>query len=144
MPDAHHIRRVLERYPELVTKGDVDGIVALYRGDATVEDPIGSAVHTGSEAIRAFYEASAGKVVMKLTGPVRVAGGEAAAPFRVLVGPAGQQQVIDVIDVMAFDDAGNVKSMRAFWKAHIAGCRKKNRCPSKNSPSKDGIRPHQQ
>ena len=117
MSDANHIRRVLERYPEMLSKGDSEGIVALYREDATLEDPVGSEPLRGHDAIRAFYEASAGKVQMKLTGPVRVAANEAAAPLRVLVGPEGQQQVIDIIDVMTFDDAGLVRSMRAFWSA---------------------------
>jgi steroid delta-isomerase len=115
MADANQIRRVLESYPKLLTAGDSAAIVDLYSDDATVEDPIGAPLQEGRAAIAAFYEASAGKVTMKLTGPVRVAGHEAAAPFRVLVGPEGAQSVIDVIDVMTFDEAGKVTSMRAFW-----------------------------
>ena len=60
MPDPNHIRQVLERYPELLTKGDVDAIVALYHPDASLEDPIGSELLRGHDAIRGFYEASAG------------------------------------------------------------------------------------
>jgi steroid delta-isomerase len=115
MPDANHIRNVLTRYPELLSKGDVAGVVALYAESATVEDPIGAPLHRGREAVEKFYAASAGKVLMKITGPVRVAGKEAAAPFRVLLGPEGSRKVIDVIDVMTFDDAGKITSMRAFW-----------------------------
>ncbi len=115
MADANHIRQVYERYPELVTKGDVEGIVELYRDDASIEDPIGSDLYRGRDAIRKFYEAAAGKVVMKRTGPVRVAGTEAATPLVVLIGPEGQQQALDVISVMLFDEKGKIRSMRAFW-----------------------------
>ena len=115
MADANHIRQVYERYPALVTKGDVEGIVELYRDDASIEDPIGSDLHRGRDAIRKFYEAAAGKVVMKRTGPVRVAGTEAATPLLVLIGPEGQQQALDVISVMLFDENGKISSMRAFW-----------------------------
>ncbi len=115
MPDATHIRQVYDRYPELVSKGDVDAIVELYAADATIEDPIGSDLHVGTDAIHAFYTASAGTVTMKRSGPVRVAGREAATPMVVLMGPEGQQQALDVISIMAFDDAGKVTSMRAFW-----------------------------
>lgn len=115
MADAERIRQVMTRYPELVTKGDLDAIVALYHPDATVEDPIGSETRVGHDAIRAFYATSAGRVLMKLTGPVRAAAGEGAAPYRVLLGAEGQQQVIDIIDVMTFDGAGAITSMRAFW-----------------------------
>ena len=115
MADANHIRGVLESYAKRLTAGDHQAIVAEYHENATVEDPIGTPLHEGREAIAKFYEASAGKVVMKLTGPVRVAGNEAAAPFRVLVGPEGSRKVIDVIDLMTFDDDGKITSMRAFW-----------------------------
>ena len=115
MPDAQHIRQVYERYPELVTKGDVDGIVDLYAEDAWIEDPIGSDRLSGRDAIRRFYETSAGSVTMKRTGPGRVAGSEAATPMVVLIGPEGEQKALDIISVMTFDDAGKVASMRAFW-----------------------------
>lgn len=116
MADANHIRNVYTRYPEMVTKGDVDGIVDLYADDATIEDPIGSDLHRGRDAIRAFYAAAAGTVTMKQTGPVRVAGHEAATPLIVLMGPDGpDQKALDIISVMTFDDAGKITTMRAFW-----------------------------
>ena len=52
---------------------------------------------------------------MKRTGTVRVAGKEAATPLLVLIGPEGQQQALDVISVMVFDENGKIASMRAFW-----------------------------
>ena len=115
MADANHIRQVYERYPEMVTKGDVEGIVELYSDDATIEDPIGSELHRGRDAIRAFYKAAAGTITMKCTGPVRVAGNEAATPLVVLIGPEGQQQALDIISAMVFDEKGKITSMRAFW-----------------------------
>ena len=115
MPDAQHIRELYARYPEMVTKGDVDGIVDLYVDDATIEDPIGSDLHRGKEAVRAFYAGTAGTVTMKLSGPVRVAGTEAAAPLVVLMGPAGEENALDIISQMVFDDDGKITAMRAFW-----------------------------
>ena len=87
MADTQYIRELYDRYPEMVTKGDVDGILALYAEDATLEDPIGSEIRVGRDAIRAFYEASAGTIVMKRSGPPCVAGSEAATPIVVLMGP---------------------------------------------------------
>lgn len=115
MVDAQYIRKLYERYPEMVTKGDVEGIVALYADDATIEDPIGSPLNRGTLAIRAFYKAAAGTVTMKRVGPVHIAGREAATPLRVLIGPEGKKQALDIISVMAFDDDGKITSMRAFW-----------------------------
>ncbi len=115
MADAERIRSIYERYPELVSAGDVDAIVDLYAEDATIEDPIGSDLHRGRDAIRKFYAASAGHVTMKQTGPVRVAGHEAATPFVILMGPEGERRALDVISTMSFDDEGKVRAMRAFW-----------------------------
>ncbi len=74
-----------------------------------------SELHRGRDAIRAFYKAAAGTITMKCTGPVRVAGNEAATPLVVLIGPEGQQQALDIISAMVFDDKGKITSMRAFW-----------------------------
>ncbi len=115
MTDPNFVRKLYDRYPELVTKGDVDAIVDLYAEDATIEDPIGSELRAGRDAIREFYQAAAGTITMKRTGPVRVAGDEAATPLVVLIGPEGQQQALDVISVMTFDHASKIKTMRAYW-----------------------------
>ena len=115
MVDPNHVRKLYDRYPELVSKGDVDAIVALYADDATIEDPIGSELRRGRDAVRAFYQAAAGTVVMKRSGPVHVAGSEAATPLIALIGPEGHQQVLDIISVMRFDADGRIASMRAFW-----------------------------
>lgn len=115
MADAEQIRSIYESYPKLVSAADIDAIVALYAEDGKIEDPIGSPPHTGHAAIRAFYEMSLGSVVMKQTGPVRVAGSEAAVPVVVLIGEGKECKVLDMISTMAFDEAGKVTLMRAFW-----------------------------
>jgi steroid delta-isomerase len=115
-PTAEHIRAVFQRYVELVTASDFDAIANLYAEDATVEDPIGSEPHRGRAAIRDFYRASAGRVRLVLEGRVRVAGCEAAAAM--LAYPTGADgMVVDTVDVMTFDDAGLITSMRAYWSA---------------------------
>ena len=109
-----HIRQTIERYVALANAGDAEAISQLYAEDATLEDPIGTAPLRGRDAIRGFYEASVGVVKLSLTGSVRVAAGEAAFPMRADVGP---DRVIEIIDVMRFDDDGLIASMRAFWSA---------------------------
>lgn len=110
---ADHIRGVFERYCELLTGGDAEGIVALYSVDATVEDPVGSPVHRGRAAIRAFYTASAGSVRLELEGRPRVAGNEAACGM--LARPKGATVVIETLDTMIFDEDGLIREMRAYW-----------------------------
>jgi ketosteroid isomerase-like protein len=64
--------------------GSADQVAALYAQDATVEDPIGSPIHKGREAVRAFYaESMKTGAKLKLEGPVRIAGDYAVFPFSV-------------------------------------------------------------
>jgi steroid delta-isomerase len=106
------------RYAALMSAGDADGIANLYRDDATLEDPVGAPLVRGKPAILDWYRKSAGRVKLELTGPVRACGLEAATPLlaRAPAGP-GKTTLIDIIDVMRFDEEGRIVSMRAFWSA---------------------------
>jgi steroid delta-isomerase len=114
-PTPAEIRATVKRYVKLMTAGDADGVAALYADDATIEDPIGAPLQRGREAIHTWYRASAGKVRLDLTGPIRVAGGEAAFPMQGTIGSPGDPSYLDIIDVMKFDAAGRITSLRAFW-----------------------------
>jgi steroid Delta-isomerase len=111
---AEHVRRVFQRYCELVTQGDFEAIARLFAEDATVEDPVGSEPHRGRAAIRQFYQASAGAVRLELEGRVRVAGYEAAAAM-VAWPKVDQSMRVETLDVMTFGEDGLVTSMRAYW-----------------------------
>ena len=111
---AEHMRSVLARYVDCLTRGDCDGIMTLYADDATVEDPVGSEPRRGRAAIAELYREAAGKVRLELDGRVRVAANCAAAP---MIGrPTGMEgMVIEIVDVMTFNDDGLITSMRAYW-----------------------------
>lgn len=111
---AEHMRGVLARYVDCLTRGDCDGIMALYADDAIVEDPVGSPPRRGREAIAELYRNAAGKVRLELEGRVRVAANSAAAP---MIGrPSGMPgMLVEIVDVMTFDDEGRITSMRAYW-----------------------------
>ena len=114
VPTAQHVQVLMQRYVALVDAGDIDGILALYAEDATVEDPVGTAPLQGIAAIAAFYRQGLGamQVSAALTGPVRATcDGQGAVPFRVVFGG----RALDVIDVMAFDERGLIRSMKAYW-----------------------------
>jgi steroid delta-isomerase len=113
---AEHVRDVFRRYCELVTAGDADAVARLYAEDAVVEDPVGSSLHRGRDAIREFYRASAGSVRLELEGRVRTAGNEGAAAM--IARPVADPSLrIETLDVMTFGDDGLVTAMRAWWSA---------------------------
>ena len=102
----------VHRYVEAFDKQDMAIIRDIYADNAVVEDPVGSDLHEGIEAVCAFYEGALGSgAKLELTGPVRSAANTAAFPFQVKMGDMS----IDIIDVFEFDDQGKVVSMKAYW-----------------------------
>lgn len=116
MPEPEKMIAAVTAYVAAFDAGSPDKVAALYAADASVEDPIGSPVHRGREAIRSFYLESM-KTGAKLTldGPVRVTREYAVFPFSVHLDYDGGPKRIDVIDTFRFNEANEVVEMRAFW-----------------------------
>ncbi len=114
------IRATIGAYFERFNAHDRAGYVGLYAEGATLEDPVGSDVHVGHEAIGAFWDAVQSmteNVELVPVGEPCVAAGEAAFHFTIVNVLGGDRYVMDAIDVMTFDDAGAITSMRAYWDA---------------------------
>ena len=118
MPTSEQIRATIGQYVERFSAADKDGWLQLFSSDAKVEDPVGDDAHIGTEAIAAFWDTSrtlADAITLVPTGPVRVAGVEAAFPMQAVTAIGDDQLVVDIIDVMTFDDDCCITSNRAFW-----------------------------
>lgn len=118
MPSSEEMKAAMRSYVERLNAADLEGVLALFADDATVEDPVGSGVHSGAEAVRAFYAlAIASGAKLSIVGPQRGSTGDAAAmALDVLVAPPGAPTMkIGVIETMRFNAAGKVIEMRAYW-----------------------------
>ena len=118
MPDAEQIRAIVQRYAEVFSAGDKEAYVGLFAEGATLEDPVGGEVHRGLEAIGAFWDLTremTPSIELTVTGPVRVAGSEAAFPGEARPTIGEDRMAIPVVDTLAFDDAGKITRLRAFW-----------------------------
>ena len=116
--DATTIRATVEAYCAAFTKGDRATYLSLFTDDAWIEDPVGTPRYEGKEALGGFFDQStslADSLELRQTGPVRVAAGECAFPMQARPDMGGTTYVVDIIDVMTFDDAGKITTMRAFW-----------------------------
>jgi steroid delta-isomerase len=103
---------MVNRYVEAFDKADMNIIREIYSVDARVEDPVGTDVHDGIEAVCAFYEgALASGAKLALTGEPRCAGNAVVFPFQVQI----PGMTIEVIDIFEFDHEGKVNSMKAYW-----------------------------
>ena len=110
------IQTTIHGYFDAFKKGCVEGVVALFAADATVEDPVGTKVRSGAANLQKFYtDAMAMKCAITPTGPVRIVENEAAFPFHGVVQLPDKTMEFDCIDVMTFNDDGKVLTMRAFW-----------------------------
>ena len=117
MPDESTVRHTVEQYWKRFSSGDVDGLVALYTDDATVEDPVGTPVRHGIAEIRAFYESAqalADSIELRSLGVTEVCGDQAAFAMEIRPVIAGTTYLLHAIDVMTFTDDGRITSMRAF------------------------------
>lgn len=105
----------VNRYLEFAAMGKVDDIVELYAEDATVEDPVGSEVHIGRQAIRGFYSAipqgDNGTEVVTL----RALGNEVAFFWALTVNIGEAKMRIEIISVMTFNAEGKIATMKAYW-----------------------------
>lgn len=107
------MKMAMQAYFDNFNAGDVEAVVALFAADATVEDPVGSPVHTGAEAIRAaFAGVLKQRPQLTLSAPMRGSHGNAAA--MALEAKLGDL-TIRAIDVLTFDAAGKISSLRAYF-----------------------------
>jgi steroid delta-isomerase len=116
MPSPEANANTVERYLELLEKGEADAIAELYATDATVEDPVGGEVHIGRQAIHRFYSNVPGTNNETEIVSLRALGNEVAFVWglTVTLGDGGRMR-IDIVSVMTFDDEGKIASMKAYW-----------------------------
>ncbi|MBK7951388.1 MAG: nuclear transport factor 2 family protein [Deltaproteobacteria bacterium] len=97
---------------------DLEGVVALFAEDASLEDPVGSRILRGRDAIRAFYRethARNGPLVFERIGEVLVGGEELAFHVKARLASVTGAGGMDVIYVLRVEDAGRICSLRAWY-----------------------------
>ena len=115
MPSQEAVAQTVKRYLELVATDAVDDVVALYAADATLEDPVGSDVRRGRDAIHEFYANVPDVKKETELVEIRVAGNEAAFFWHLTLAAGGRRSRLSPISLMTFDEDAKITSMRAFW-----------------------------
>ena len=115
MPSQEAIAQTVNRYLELVATGTADDVLALYAADATIEDPIGTDVRRGHDAIREFYAGFQDAKKQTELAELRVGGNEAAFLWHLTLDAGDTRTRISPISTMEFDEDARITSMRAFW-----------------------------
>jgi steroid delta-isomerase len=115
MPSQDAMTETVNRYLALVANGKADDILTLYAADATVEDPIGSDVRHGHDAIHEFYAGFQDAKKETELAELRISGSEAAFLWHLTLDAGDSRTRISPISTMAFDEDAKITSMRAFW-----------------------------
>ncbi len=109
---------LVERYLARHGANDLEGVVALFDDDATLEDPVGAPILRGRAAIRDFYRATHarnGPLVFEHIGPVLVGGDELAFHVRARLARDGASPGMDVVYTLRVDGDGRIRALRAYF-----------------------------
>jgi steroid delta-isomerase len=118
MPDPATIRATIERYWASFTANDRASLLDCFADGAWIEDPIGTPRREGKESIGEFFDQSqsmADSLALVPGAVVNICGAEAAFVMQAQPTIGGTTYVIDIIDVMTFDDDAKVTTMKAYW-----------------------------
>jgi hypothetical protein len=112
------IRAWAEKFFKVVDSRDPNAIAKLFALNAMLEDPVGTSLCYGRDAIRhTFLKAASeqsGMEIRRMT-PISVAANYAACGVLSAIDTAGARHEIDSIVILQFGDDGLVTSMRSFW-----------------------------
>jgi len=112
------LRGKIETYMACFAADDRDGWVELFAPDAWIEDPVGTPRRNGRDEIAAFWDethAVPDKIELVPLGITTVIGDEAIFTMQARATLGNQVFGIDIIDLMTFDEAGQITTMRAFF-----------------------------
>jgi steroid delta-isomerase len=115
MPSQEAIAQTVNRYLEFLATGRADDVVTLYTADATLEDPVGTDVRRGHDAIHGFYAVFQDVKKETELAELRIAGNEAAFLWSLTLDTGGSRTRMTPISHMTFDEDAKITSMRAFW-----------------------------
>ena len=115
MSTREAITKTVNRYLEFLATGTTDDVLTLYTADATIEDPVGSDLRRGHDAIREFYAGFQDAKKETELAELRVTGTEAAFLWHLTLDAGDSRTRISPISMMAFDEDAKITSMRAVW-----------------------------
>jgi steroid delta-isomerase len=116
---TEQIRAALDRYIELFSAGDGEAWSQLFAVDVRHEDPVGTPVNEGRDAVAAFYAntvALFGSIRLTAAEAPIVLGNEAILTLRASAGAGdGRVTIPRIVDLITFNELGEIASLRAFW-----------------------------
>ncbi|HEY3141154.1 MAG TPA: nuclear transport factor 2 family protein [Acidimicrobiales bacterium] len=116
--DSDTIHKVLTSYMERFSAEDKDGWLDLFAEDAWIEDPVGTPRRHGRDEIGVFWDevhTVPDSIELRPLGIQTVVGNEGIFAMQARASLGGQIFGVDIIDLMSFNAAGKIATMRAFF-----------------------------
>jgi steroid Delta-isomerase len=117
MATPEQIRKTIDAYVDALARSDPDAWVGVFAPDAVQIDPVGTPPNVGRDAIRAFWDralAMADTVIFDVHH-LHICGDEVAMVFTGTARLGDGGMVFDGVDIMRFDDNGQIGELRAYW-----------------------------
>ena len=114
------VRHALENYVKAWATNDKALLLSVFAEDATFCDPVGTPEFKGHDGIGKFWDFAHQGVKRDVTPvleEIRACGNEGILRFtmEVRVPAANQGLDLSVVEYAVLNDAGKIKSLRAFW-----------------------------
>jgi steroid delta-isomerase len=126
--DPHPARAASQRSYSAVARGDLEEWLTVYAEDCVLEDPVGPSLfdpegrgHHGHDGLRAFWEKAIAPIAsfeFEIVDSFANPGSDTCANIgRIRTSfPDGSHTTTELIMVYVVDEAGRVRSMKAFWE----------------------------
>jgi len=118
MADQDALRQIIATYMDVFTAEDREGWLDLFAEDAWIEDPVGTPRRNGRKEIGEFWDEThtvPDKVALVPLGITTIIGDEGIFTMQAQATLGDTVYGIDIIDLMTFDEAGKITTMRAFF-----------------------------
>jgi steroid Delta-isomerase len=113
-------RKALNNYIKAWATNDKALLMSILSTDAVFCDPVGTPEFIGHEGIGKFWDFShmgEGRTLTPVLQEIRACGSEGILRFvmQVRIPSANQGLDLSIVEYVQIDDAGKIKSLRAFW-----------------------------
>jgi steroid delta-isomerase len=118
MADQETLRELISTYMARFTAEDREGWLDLFADGAWIEDPVGTPKRQGRPSIGDFWDEThtvPDKVALVPLGITTIVGDEAIFTMQAQATLGSDVFGIDIINLMTFNEAGRITTMRAFF-----------------------------
>lgn len=119
-PTEEYMRKVMQGHIDMINKKGNKTTASYYADNIRAEDPVGTETFLGKKGIAEdfakFFDVPFIPKKAELVAPISTSFGRSAAmTFKLYAEVDGQDITIDIIEVMTFNESGEIIEQMAYW-----------------------------